>query len=382
MKYTQLRSVAAISVCVFIVLLGISYVSGQDIWEAKGATADIGETAYLVKAEADIITEADEAAEETSDSTKESGIPQESEMTGLAANIIIPKMLEGIEVTLEDEYINRQLKVNIANAPEGIYQKEMLIYDGKAVKKVAVEYPGKDKTVFVVSLDGVYAYELTEKEDMYVVTLRDIHSVYEKVIVVDAGHGGKDNGCSSPDSKQYEKKITLAVTEELKALLDNTDIKVYYTRLRDETVYLRPRVSLANDVKADMFISLHCNFYEYYYYYKVKGAEALYSSARKKVTGKSKRLSAILLDNMVAETGLSKRSVVDRKKDIHILKKSRVPATIVEMAYLSEAGDLKYISGKNGQKTIAKGLFNGIVETYHTLYNKTIETFENGDNNK
>lgn len=382
MKYTQLRSVAVISVCVFIVLLGISYVSGQDIWEAKGATADIGETAYLVKAEADIITEADEAAEEIPDSTKETGIPQESEKTGLVANIIIPKMLEGIEITLEDEYINRQLKVNIANAPEGIYQKEMLIYDGKAVKKVAVEYPGKDKTVFVVSLNGVYAYELTEKEDMYVVTLRDIHSVYEKVIVVDAGHGGKDNGCSSPDSKQYEKKITLAVAEELKALLDNTDIKVYYTRLSDETVYLRPRVSLANDVKADMFISLHCNFYEYYYYYKVKGAEALYSSARKKVTGKSKKLSAILLDNMVAETGLSKRSVVDRKKDIHILKKSRVPATIVEMAYLSEVGDLKYISGKKGQKTIAKGLFKGIVETYHTLYNKTIETFENGDNNK
>ena len=76
------------------------------------------------------------------------------------------------------------------------------------------------------------------------------------------------------------------------------------------------------------------------------------------------------------------RPSLERKKDIHILKKSRVPATIVEMAYLSEAGDLKYISGKNGQKTIAKGLFNGIVETYHTLYNKTIETFENGDNNK
>lgn len=376
MKYTQLRSVAAISVCVLIVLLGISYMSEQGIWEAEGATADIVETGSVLEPENVSETVGDDKQPEQKE------ISSDTTETGVVAHIMIPKLSDELTVTLEDIYVNRQIKVTIANAPAGMYSEEMLVCDNKAVRDVSVENQGKTGTVFIVGLDGVYVYELSENDNSYIITLKDVHSVYDKVIVVDAGHGGKDNGCGSPYSGHYEKKITLAVAEKLKDILDNTDIKVYYTRLKDETVYLRPRVTLANDVKADMFISIHCNFYEYYYAYQVKGAETLYSSSRTKVNKKSKKLSAIMLDNLVAETGISKRSVVDRKKDIYILKKSRVPATIVEMAYMSDRDNLKYITDKRKQKDIAKGLYKGIVEAYSTMYNKEVETLEMGDYNK
>ncbi|MDE6635055.1 MAG: N-acetylmuramoyl-L-alanine amidase, partial [Lachnospiraceae bacterium] len=150
------------------------------------------------------------------------------------------------------------------------------------------------------------------------------------------------------------------------------DIKVYYTRLKDETVYLRPRVTLANDVKADMFISVHCNYYDRFWRYTVNGAETLYSSKNKNMKGKSKKLADIMLDNYTGGLSIRKRGVIDRKKELFILKKSRVPSTIVELGYMSDKNDLKCLTSSKKRKKIVDGLYNGIVEAYASMYGKTV----------
>jgi len=80
-----------------------------------------------------------------------------------------------------------------------------------------------------------------------------------KVIVIDAGHGGKDPGCNGVTHK--EKDVALAVALKLGKLIEEyvKDVKVIYTRKTDVFVELEDRARIANDNNADLFISIHCN---------------------------------------------------------------------------------------------------------------------------
>ncbi len=80
-----------------------------------------------------------------------------------------------------------------------------------------------------------------------------------KVVVIDAGHGGKDPGCNGVTHK--EKEVALAVALKLGKLIEENikDVKVIYTRKTDVFVELEDRAKIANDNNADLFISIHCN---------------------------------------------------------------------------------------------------------------------------
>jgi N-acetylmuramoyl-L-alanine amidase len=77
-------------------------------------------------------------------------------------------------------------------------------------------------------------------------------------IVIDAGHGGKDNGASSGKGK-VEKKVTFSVSSKLKKRLEDKGFRVYMTRDSDTFISLPNRTEFANKKNADIFISIHAN---------------------------------------------------------------------------------------------------------------------------
>ena len=78
------------------------------------------------------------------------------------------------------------------------------------------------------------------------------------VVVLDAGHGGKDGGASR--GEYLEKKIALKLVLKIGKLLQkDSDVKVIYTRKKDEFIELHKRAAIANENEADLFVSIHCN---------------------------------------------------------------------------------------------------------------------------
>ena len=80
-----------------------------------------------------------------------------------------------------------------------------------------------------------------------------------RTVVIDAGHGGRDPGALGKKSK--EKDIVLDVALKTGAYIRQNlpDVKVTYTRSKDEFIELHRRAAIANESNADVFISIHCN---------------------------------------------------------------------------------------------------------------------------
>lgn len=220
-------------------------------------------------------------------------------------------------------------------------------------------------------LDHVYVNNLYEDDYYYYIDLKSPREVYDKIIVIDAGHGGKDPGAVSKDELTYEKNINLKILLELKKFLDKENIKVYYTRIMDDKIFLRPRVTLANDIDCDFFISIHSNSNSYST--KVNGTEILYyDHERKSIT--TKDMAKIFSEEISKTVPIKNNGIVQmRNDDVLILNHATVPAIIIEAGYMSNVKDLEYLKSRSGQAAIAEGIYKGILRAYEELIPEQVE---------
>lgn len=216
----------------------------------------------------------------------------------------------------------------------------------------------------ILELDDVYVHEVYEDTGYYYIGLINPTERYDRILVIDAGHGGKDAGALSIDKKTYEKDINLKILLELKKLLDKEDIKVYYTRMADEQLYLRPRVELANAVDCDFFISIHCNAHKLT---SPNGTEVYYYNNDNKGV-KSRELASIISTELHKEIKLKQLGLVEKKdKEIFILRKAEVPAVLIETAFMTNNKDIQFLRKDNNIQSVAQGIYNGIMRAYDEL---------------
>lgn len=188
----------------------------------------------------------------------------------------------------------------------------------------------------------------------------------KRVVVIDAGHGGMDEGTSSPDGKCLEKDYTLLVTKRMKDILEAQNIQVYCTRTTDKMVSKKARIQMVKKVNPDLFISVHCNASTVGDRVS-RGIETLYSNRRIKGANlTNKRLAQILLSNLGKTTNLEERGVI-RRENLYLLHHSKVPAAIVEIGYITNIKDMKYIMKKKGQQEIAQGICEGIIQALEEI---------------
>lgn len=273
---------------------------------------------------------------------------------------------DNVKLLLEDIYLEQKVRLTLNDLEDKSYSKASVTFSGNedAVSGIELNYIYNPETflynaVFNIQLDKVYVHKVYENEDYIYIELLDPHEVYDKVVVVDAGHGGNDTGTSSQDYEFYEKDINLSVVLYLKEMLDSEkNMKVYYTRLTDDKVYLNPRLNLANGIKADLFVSVHCNASDCN---TAKGTEVLYGSSKgAKGSITSKRLAEICLEKTVDAVGFESRGLL-KNKDVYIVENAEIPMALIELGFMSNSQDMEYLKQKNNRKIAAEGIFNAIM---------------------
>ena len=172
-------------------------------------------------------------------------------------------------------------------------------------------------------------------------------------MVIDAGHGGSDNGVSIDGTT--EKKIVEQLITKIQAFNKNKNIVIHFTRSTDKFIPLDKRTTFINTIKPDLVLSLHVN-----------------SSSNTNNSGMefyvSKESNSYEKSNLIAEKFQSKflsanfKVAEIKNANFYILKKSEVPAIIMELGYLSNENDKKVLVNSMEQNQIAKKIIECISE--------------------
>ena len=183
----------------------------------------------------------------------------------------------------------------------------------------------------------------------------------DTIIMVDAGHGGRDSGTYYGDI--LEKDINLEIAKELEKELTKYGAIVYMTRKRDvdlSSIYdsakkrgdLYRRLLLIKEKKCDLYISIHINWYDDS---TLKGAEVLYNSINKE----NKVLAQSIMNRFKKELD-SNRNI--KTTDLYMYRNTTTPGVLVECGYLSNPTERKLLQKEEYQKRLAKTIIKGIID--------------------
>ena len=216
-----------------------------------------------------------------------------------------------------------------------------------------------------MTFDKCYVPEVTELEEYYVINLKKYSEVYDKIVVLDAGHGGKDPGAGAENYRITEANLTLKLLLYLKELLEeNTEITVFCTRTGDTYPTLQERADLALGLEADLFISWHCNASESA---RKNGTEVLFNAEQgKEDLFNSRDFAQLCLDKLVEALG-TRNGGLSNRQDLHIVRRATMPVALLETAYLSNANDLMILKNEEMLQKAAQAVYEAILEAYEYM---------------
>lgn len=250
-------------------------------------------------------------------------------------------------------------------------------------------------------------------------------SAKDFTVVIDPGHGGKDHG--APGKKTNEKSINLSVANKLTALIKENmpEVKVVQTRVNDSFVTLQGRADIANKASGDLFISIHTNsidkkaknhstvsgasvytlgfrrseenlavamrenevmklesdYSTVYEGFDPSSTESyiIFEMSQNKHMEQSILAASAIQKELVATAGRQDRGV--RQANFWVLFKTGMPAILVELDFICNPDQEKFMASESGQNKLAKAIYNGLVNykraadnQHKALQAKAIET--------
>ncbi len=183
-----------------------------------------------------------------------------------------------------------------------------------------------------------------------------------KIIALDAGHGGSDVGAIGPTGVT-EKGVTMRVAQALKKLLTSEGATVLMTRDTDTEVSdkkanasdveeLQARCDVGNDGNADIFVSMHMDSFTSG---GPSGTTGYYYSQGSKA---SQRLAKYVSEGVVEKLGITNRGT--KSCNFYVVKHTDMPATLVEIAFISNEKEEKLMNSEEGISKAAEGILEGL----------------------
>ncbi len=168
-----------------------------------------------------------------------------------------------------------------------------------------------------------------------------------RTVVIDAGHGGHDNG--GHWGRVYEKHLALDTAERLETKLQSMGYQTVMTRRSDYFISLPQRVRTGNGYKNAIFVSIH---YNYTWKEEVSGLETFYYSEE------GRRLAQYVQNSLIQRTRTVNRSA--KYARFYVIRNSTIPAILVEGGFVSNAPERDRMKSAWFRESIAQGIVDGI----------------------
>lgn len=203
---------------------------------------------------------------------------------------------------------------------------------------------------------------VTPKNVSFVILMLQFCVIFgqQKVIIIDPGHGGKDTGAIGTNSIQ-EKDVSLSIAKEIIRLnetLLNNEFDMYSTRYKDTLISLTDRSRLAESLKADVFVSLHCNASNT----SAKGMDVYVHNTNdvEVLIKKSIGMGLSILEESTLKLGFKKRAV--RFANFQVLRENIEirPAILIEMGFISSTDEADYFLKIKNIRAMALAILMGL----------------------
>lgn len=200
-----------------------------------------------------------------------------------------------------------------------------------------------------------------------------------KKLVIDLGHGGTDPGAIGLN-KTNESDVVLAIGKELNELFKGCNLEIKFTRLSDKYISLQERSNIANDFKADYFLSIHINSASDK---SVRGVEVWQYS------NKNERLNKFSNDlcNDISEIFNIRNRGLKLSKDLSVLRNTTMPAALIEVDFISNYQAEKDLNISSNIKAVAIAIKDNLVKLLDlqttatdTLYRVCIGAYRDKNN--
>ncbi len=172
-----------------------------------------------------------------------------------------------------------------------------------------------------------------------------------KLVVIDAGHGGKDEGTAYGGER--EKDIVLSLALMIEDELTKRGVNVLLTRKEDDFLDLSERTEIANEAEADLFLSVHVD--SFFDDTSVHGITCHY----KQGSSQGSSFASTLSETLKAD-GYSLRDSL--ASDLYVLNHTKMPAVLLETGFISNSSDFSNLSNTEYLQSLAGAIADGIVE--------------------
>lgn len=275
-----------------------------------------------------------------------------------SVRIPLPEETRPDDIVIENRYLEHRINVIIKGAEKDYYNKKEVAGDISRIQ-AAVSYEEEDAVVLAFRMNGLYEHKYLLEENALYLDFVNPHEMYEKIVVLDAGHGGTDEGGTVHGLK--EKDFTLSVAERVRNSLEDSDVRVYCTRQEDVSVDTARRMEFINELRPDFVVSIHLNGSADAAKY---GTEVWYSADYVVPVFGNPELADTLERNVVMAidgraNGLVGCSESEEGMDPEVrqmLAGMRVPAAVLQVGYLTNEREAELLKQPEYMDKIAKGI--------------------------
>lgn len=284
--------------------------------------------------------------------------------------IRLPENIAKGAITDTDEYGKNRFTIAIPGNHISFLSEQDYYNPVSTLKNVQFSYKvANDTTILTFHTTKIQGYQFTVADDFLAVKIADPKEIYDKIIVLDAGHGGIDPGTLR--GSVYEKDVNYNVINVYaKEYFKDSDIKVYFTRTTDTKIALETRAAFAATVGADLFISFHVNAHSNS---SVNGTGVYYSKSNNTIAESGLRSSILATEigNRLSSAWGTKNNGILTDKFV-VIHNNTVPAVLVECGFITNNKDFEKIKSSSYQKKAAKALYDAVTEIFETYPTKRI----------